>query len=97
VLPREGTLRATASTRKRFSSHEPSSTKRGKVEEIAGKAVVQLRAELRAVAALNNVELITALISFNWQLALVGLQLRILNGEATANAMMLVRVMAYSR
>jgi len=32
------------------------------------------------VAALNNVELITALISFNWQLALVGLQLRILNG-----------------
>jgi hypothetical protein len=32
------------------------------------------------VAALNNVELITALISFNCQLALVGLQLRILNG-----------------
>ena len=32
------------------------------------------------MAALNNVELITALISFNWQLALVGLQLRILNG-----------------
>jgi chromosome segregation and condensation protein ScpB len=32
------------------------------------------------VAALNSVELITALISFNWQLALVGLQLRILNG-----------------
>jgi hypothetical protein len=31
------------------------------------------------VAALNNVELITALISFNRQLALVGLQLRILN------------------
>ena len=40
----------------------------------------EVRAELRAVAALNNVELITALISFNWQLALVGLQLRILNG-----------------
>jgi hypothetical protein len=39
----------------------------------------EVRAELRAVAALNNVELITALISFNWQLALVGLQLRILN------------------
>jgi chromosome segregation and condensation protein ScpB len=32
------------------------------------------------VAALNNVELITALISFNCQLGLVGLQLRILNG-----------------
>jgi hypothetical protein len=29
----------------------------------------EVRAELRAVAALNNVELITALISFNWQLA----------------------------
>jgi chromosome segregation and condensation protein ScpB len=40
----------------------------------------EVRAELRAVAALNNVELITALSSFNWQLALVGLQLRILNG-----------------
>jgi len=40
----------------------------------------EARAEVRAVAALNNVELITALISFNWQLALVGLQLRILNG-----------------
>ena len=32
------------------------------------------------MAALNNVELIAALISFNRQLALVGLQLRILNG-----------------
>jgi hypothetical protein len=32
------------------------------------------------VAALNNVELITALISCNQQLGLVGLQLRILNG-----------------
>jgi hypothetical protein len=32
------------------------------------------------VAALNNVELITALISCNRQLGLVGLQLRILNG-----------------
>jgi chromosome segregation and condensation protein ScpB len=32
------------------------------------------------VAALNNVELISALISFNCQLAPVGLQLRILNG-----------------
>ena len=40
----------------------------------------EVRPELRAVAALNNVELITALISFNCQLALVGLQLRILNG-----------------
>ena len=40
----------------------------------------EVRAELRAVAALNNVELITALISCNRQLALVGLQLRILNG-----------------
>jgi hypothetical protein len=37
-------------------------------------------AELRAVASLNNVELITALISFNCQLGRVGLQLRILNG-----------------
>ena len=40
----------------------------------------EVRPELRAVAALNNVELISALISFNCQLALVGLQLRILNG-----------------
>jgi chromosome segregation and condensation protein ScpB len=40
----------------------------------------EVRAELRAVAALNNVELITALISCNRQLGLVGLQLRILNG-----------------
>jgi hypothetical protein len=40
----------------------------------------EVRPELRAVAALNNVELITALISFNCQLGLVGLQLRILNG-----------------
>jgi len=40
----------------------------------------EVRPELRAVAALNNVELITALISFNRQLALAGLQLRILNG-----------------
>ena len=37
-------------------------------------------AELRAVASLSNVELITALISCNRQLGLVGLQLRILNG-----------------
>jgi hypothetical protein len=36
--------------------------------------------ELRAVAVLNNVELITALISFDCQLSFVGLQLRILNG-----------------
>ena len=40
----------------------------------------EVRPELRAVAALNNAELITALISFNCQLGLVGLQLRILNG-----------------
>ena len=40
----------------------------------------EVRPELRAVAALNNVELITALISCNRQLGLVGLQLRILNG-----------------
>jgi hypothetical protein len=40
----------------------------------------EVRAELRAVAALNNAELITVLISFNCQLALGGLQLRILNG-----------------
>ena len=40
----------------------------------------EVRPELRAVAALNNVELITALISFNCQLGLLGLQVRILNG-----------------
>ena len=40
----------------------------------------EVRRELRAVAALNYVELITALISCNRQLGLVGLQLRILNG-----------------
>jgi hypothetical protein len=39
-----------------------------------------VRAELRAVAALNNVELITALLSSNSRLAIVGLQLRIING-----------------
>ncbi len=38
----------------------------------------EVRAELRAVTSLNNVELITALISCNRQLGLVGLQLRIL-------------------
>ena len=36
--------------------------------------------KLRAVAALSNVELVTALLSCNRQLALVGLQLRIING-----------------
>jgi chromosome segregation and condensation protein ScpB len=40
----------------------------------------EVRAKLRAVAALNNVELISALISFNCQPAPVGLQVRILNG-----------------
>jgi hypothetical protein len=40
----------------------------------------EVRGELRAVAALNNVELITALISCDRHLGLVGLQLRILNG-----------------
>ena len=40
----------------------------------------EVRAELRAVAALNNVELISALIAFNCQLGPVGLYLRILNG-----------------
>jgi chromosome segregation and condensation protein ScpB len=40
----------------------------------------EIRAEVRAVAALSNVELITALLSCNRQLALVGLQLRIVNG-----------------
>jgi chromosome segregation and condensation protein ScpB len=40
----------------------------------------EVRAKLRAVAALSNVELITALLSCNRQLALVGLQLRISNG-----------------
>jgi len=40
----------------------------------------EVRPELRAVAALNNVELITALISCNRQLGLVGLQLRFLTG-----------------
>jgi hypothetical protein len=40
----------------------------------------EVRAEVRAVAALSNVELITALLSCNRQLALVGLQLRVING-----------------
>jgi len=40
----------------------------------------EVPAEVRAVAALSNVELITALLSCNRQLALVGLQLRIING-----------------
>ena len=40
----------------------------------------EVRAELRAVAALSNVELITELLSCNRQLSLVGLQLRIMNG-----------------
>src|SRR4029077_17978966 len=43
----------------------------------------EVRPELRAVAALNNVELLTALISCNRQLGLVGLQLRILNGAVS--------------
>ena len=40
----------------------------------------EVRAGLRAVAALSNAELITALLYCNRQLALVGLQLRIING-----------------
>ena len=40
----------------------------------------EVRAELSAVATLSNVELITALLSCNRQLALIGLQLRIING-----------------
>jgi chromosome segregation and condensation protein ScpB len=40
----------------------------------------EVRAEVRAVAALSNVELITALLSCNRQLAFAGLQLRIING-----------------
>ena len=40
----------------------------------------EVRAEVRAVASLNNVELITALLSCNQQLAPIGLQLRIVNG-----------------
>jgi chromosome segregation and condensation protein ScpB len=40
----------------------------------------EVRAEVRAVAVLSNVELITALLSCNRQLATVGLQLRIING-----------------
>jgi chromosome segregation and condensation protein ScpB len=40
----------------------------------------EVRAEMRAVAALSNVDLLTALLSCNRQLALVGLQLRIING-----------------
>ena len=40
----------------------------------------EVRAELRGVPALNNWELITALLSSTRQLALVGLQLRIING-----------------
>ena len=39
-----------------------------------------VRVEMRAVAALSNVELITALLSCNRQLASVGLQLHIVNG-----------------
>jgi DNA ligase D-like protein (predicted ligase) len=46
----------------------------------------EVRAELRAVAALNNVELITALLSSNRQLAVVGLQLRIINGVKAKRA-----------
>ena len=48
--------------------------------EIKRLALAEVRAEMRAVAALSNVELITALLSCNRQLALVGLQLRIING-----------------
>jgi chromosome segregation and condensation protein ScpB len=40
----------------------------------------EVRSELRAVAALSNVELITTLLSCNRSWPLVGLQLRIING-----------------
>ena len=40
----------------------------------------EARGEVRAVAALNNIELITALLDCNRQIATVGLQLRITNG-----------------
>lgn len=50
---------------------------RGKLREFFPQEV---RAEMRAVAALSNVELITALLSCNRQLASIGLQLRIISG-----------------
>ena len=43
----------------------------------------EVRSDLRAVAALSNVELITVLFSRNRQLALVGLQLALSTGFAS--------------
>ena len=54
--------------------------RRTKESDSCGHYAPPQPAELRAVASLSNVELITALISCNRQLGLVGVQLRILNG-----------------
>ncbi len=58
---------------------EPSRKRRGneKVREFYREEV---RGEARAGAALTNVELITAILECNRQLAVAGLQLRITNG-----------------
>ena len=80
ALFRVRTLIAGETVGKRRAATGKSFTVDGLREKLREFFRQEVRAELRAVAALNNVELITALISFNWQLAFVGLQLRILNG-----------------
>jgi hypothetical protein len=74
-----GEIAAKASVQLLFSTGK-SFTVDGLREKLREFFRQEVRAELRAVAALSNVELITALLSCNRQLALVGLQLRIING-----------------
>jgi hypothetical protein len=76
---RVGEIAAKAAVQLLFSTGK-SFTVDGLREKLREFFLQEVHAELRAVAALSNVELITALLSCNRQLALVGLQLRILNG-----------------
>ena len=79
VRPKAGEIAARAVVQLLFATGK-SFTVDGLREKLREFFRQEVRPELRAAAALNNVELITALISFNCQLGLIGLQLRILNG-----------------
>ena len=76
---RVGEIAAKAVVQLLFSTGK-SFTVNGLREKLRAFFRQEVRAEARAVAALSNVELVTALLSCNRQLALVGLQLRIING-----------------
>ena len=72
---RVGEIAAKAVVELLFSTGK-SFTNDGRREKLREFYREEVRAEVRAVASLNNVELITALLSCNRQLAPIGLQLR---------------------